>query len=208
MEMTTDIEVYFAEGCGRCALGGTPQCKVHTWQEPLQHLRQLLQDTELTEEVKWGSPCYTYQGQNVILLSAFKEYCAINFLKGILLEDPENKLVLAGPNSHAARQFRFTETDAVEAEADYIAELLKAAVAVEKSGQKVPERTQEDPFPEELAEALEEDPLLKTAFENLTPGRQRSYLLHISGAKQPATRRSRIERCKGKIMEGKGFHDR
>ncbi|MEL7428344.1 MAG: DUF1801 domain-containing protein, partial [Bacteroidota bacterium] len=112
--MTTQVDQYFLVGCGRCSLGGTPDCKVHSWTTELALLRSLVLETELREEVKWGVPCYTYEQKNVLLLSAFKEYCTISFFKGVLLDDPENLLQKPGPNSQASRVLRFTSIAEIE----------------------------------------------------------------------------------------------
>lgn len=175
----------------------------------MKQLRRILLDTELTEEVKWSVPCYTYQNSNVAMVSALKEYCALSFFKGVLLKDPHAILVPPGPNSQSDRLIRFTNVDQVlELEAilkAYVAE----AIAVEKAGLKVEYKdTSQFDFPDELLSVFEEDPAFAAAFEALTPGRQRGYLLHFSSAKQSKTRTSRIEKHMSRIFEGKGMHDR
>lgn len=202
------VDLFLVEGCMRCPKGGTPACKVLQWTPILEKLRQLLLETELVEDRKWGVPTYTLEDKNVIMLYAFKDSCNVSFMKGSLLEDPEGILEKPGPNSHVARFIRFTQ----EEELDHLSSILKSyiqkAIELEKSGAKVvvPPRGGME-IPEELEEKFEENPGLEEAFYRLTPGRQRGYLIHFAGAKQSATRRSRIEKCLPKIFEGKGMMD-
>jgi len=178
------------------------------WQEEYEQLRRIVLDCDLTEEFKWMHPCYTFHGSNIVLIHGFKEYCALLFHKGALLNDPEGVLVRQTENVQAARQIRFTNVqEIVEMEA-----ILKAyiheAIEVEKAGLEVDfKKTKEYDVPEEFQEKLDENPDLKAAFEALTPGRQRGYLLHFSGAKQSKTRASRVEKCLPKILDGKGLND-
>ena len=202
-----NVDDYLAEGCGRCPLGGTADCKVHDWEEELQYLRRIILDSGLTEEVKWGVPCYTLQGKNVLLLSAFKHYCSISFFKGALLDDPKGILVKAGPNSQAARLLKFTNMEEVKAVEADIPSYLFEAIKVQKAGLKVEFKQNPEPVPEELQQKMEEDAVFKAAFEALTPGRQRGYILHFSQPKQSKTRVSRIESCTPKILNGEGLHD-
>lgn len=206
--MTTSVETYLLEGCGRCPLGGTPQCKVHSWSEELVQLRRIILECGLTEEMKWGVPCYTYQGNNIFLLSAFKDNCSVSFFKGVLLEDAEGVLVAPGKNSQASRVFRFTSVQQVNEQEDLLKRYIFEAIEVEKAGLQVEFMKNPEPIPEELQAKLDEDPFFRAAFAALTPGRQRGYILHISGAKQSATRASRVEKHVSRIMEGKGIHDR
>ncbi len=205
--MQTTIEGYLTEGCGRCPLGGTPDCKVHAWSVELHALRGILSESGLTETVKWGVPCYTFNGKNVLLLSAFKNHCAISFFKGALLKDDAGLLSTPGPNSQAARLLKFTSPDAVGALSDATRSFIQQAIAIEKAGLQVGFQKSPEPWPEELQEWLEQDPVLKDAFEALTPGRQRGYVLYFSAPKQSKTRISRIEKCVDKIMKGEGLHD-
>ena len=178
------------------------------WHNELKELRRIVLQSELVEELKWGVPCYALQNANVLLLHVFKEYCAILFIKGSLLGDPASVLKTQTDNVQAGRQIRFTKVqDVLEKEA-----LLKAYIAeaidIEKSGAKVEfKKTTDFAIPEEFVAELEADPDLKIAFEALTPGRQRGYLLYFSGAKQSKTRESRIEKCRPQIMAGKGLDD-
>jgi uncharacterized protein YdeI (YjbR/CyaY-like superfamily) len=206
--MTNTVEQYLLEGCGRCALGGTPACKVHNWTAELELLRRIILDCGLTEESKWGVPCYTFQNSNVLLLSAFKEYCSISFFKGALLNDAKGILVKPGPNSQAARLFKFSNIEDIHAIEDDIKAYIFEAVEVEKAGLKIDFKKHPEPVPEELTQKFEEDPSFKNAFEALTPGRQRGYIIHFSAPKQSKTRVSRIEKCTGKILNGEGLHDK
>jgi uncharacterized protein YdeI (YjbR/CyaY-like superfamily) len=206
--VNTSVDAYFVQGCGRCKLGGTPQCKVNRWAAELQLLRQLLLASGLNEECKWGMPCYTLNGQNVALLAAFKEYCSINFFKGALLSNEWGLLSSAGENSQAGRLIKITSIEQVNIHAEHILNTLLQAVNIEKSGQKVPQRSIDDEeVPLELLTEFAADPELERAFRALTPGRQRGYLLFFRGAKQSATRTSRILKNKDRILKGKGLQD-
>ena len=199
---------YLLEGCGRCPLGGTSDCKVHNWIKELELLRMIVLDCGLIEECKWGVPCYTFQNKNVLIISAFKDYCSISFFKGALLSDTEGLLSRPGKNSQAARLFKFTNISSIkEIEAD-IKIYIYEAVEVEKAGLKVNFKKNPEPIPEELEKKFEEDPMLKSAFESLTPGRQRGYIIYFSAPKQSITKESRIEKCIGKILNGEGLHDK
>ena len=206
--MTHQAEIYFSEGCGRCSLGGTPDCKVHRWPRELALLRRIVLDCGLHEEVKWGIPCYTYHQKNIVLIGAFKEFCSFSFFKGALLEDPEQILEKPGQNTQAARIIRFTNFERVLELEDILKAYIFDAIELEKSGQKIIlKQTSEFTVPEELERKMEEIPLLKQAFYSLTPGRQRAYLLYFSEPKQQKTRESRIEKYLTKILSGKGFTD-
>ncbi len=207
--MNPKVDAYFAEGCGRCEWYQTPQCKVNFYLEPMEHLRSMLLETELQEDYKWSQPCYTLNGKNVIILSALKDYCCLAFFKGVLLKDVHQLLVAPGANSQSDRQLRFTTTEQVIEQQEIIREYIAEAIALEKSGAKVELKGKDAlVFPEELLILFDKNLRFKTAFEALTPGRQRGYNLHFSAPKQSKTRTSRIEKCIPKIMEGKGFHDR
>ena len=206
--MTRNIEQFFLEGCGRCSLGGTPDCKVHRWTTELALLRSILQETELEETVKWGSPCYTFQGSNVLLLSAFKQNCRLSFLKGVLLEDPDGLLEKPGENSRSTRMLCFTKVQEIQNQAAAIRSFIQAAIEIEKAGRQVEIKETPEAIPEELAQRFAEDPSFQSAFEALTPGRQRGYLLYFTAAKQSKTRVSRIEKCTAQIFRGIGLHDK
>jgi uncharacterized protein YdeI (YjbR/CyaY-like superfamily) len=202
------IDLFLLEGCMRCPKGASPACKVHRWTGILEFLRQLLLETELVEERKWGVPTYTLKGKNVVILGVFNESCVLSFLKGSLITDSHGILELAGPNSREGKLIRFSKLERAKTLESEIREYIRQAIEIEKSGKKFEkpaEATME--LPEELTQKFNEHQGLETAFFALTPGRQRGYLLHFTGAKQPATRLSRIEKCIPKIFEGKGMMD-
>ena len=183
--------------------------KAKKWKAEQKLLRKYLLGSELTEEVKWYQPCYTYKDQNVVILGAFKDYCVLSFFKGVLMNDPDNILIQPTENMQAARQLRFTSIKEIEDQKVIIKKYLKEGIRVEKKGLKVEfKKTSEFDMPEELEEKLNNDSEFKEAFEALTPGRQRGYILHFSGAKQSKTRWDRIERCAPKIFAGKGHNER
>lgn len=198
--MNAEVDLYFQEGCGRCPLGGTEDCKVHNWPRELAYLRQIVLDCGLTEERKWGAACYTFQDKNVLMIAAFKDSCCLSFFKGSLLSDEKKLLEKPGKNSQAVRLFRFKQLNEIEGIKDYLKACIFEAIEIEKAGLKVSFKSNPEPMPEELLSILEEDPVLKAAFEDLSPGRQRGYILHISQAKQSKTRISRIEKCEPMIL--------
>lgn len=202
------VDNYLAEGCGRCSLGGTPQCKVNKWAKELEKLRTIVLDCGLTEDLKWSVPCYTFQGNNVVLIHAFKDYCALNFFKGSLLKDVSGVLIQQTENSQAARQIRFTRVREISEMEAILKDYIHEAIGVEKAGLKVNfKKTTEFALPEEFQNKLAEMPALKTAFDALTPGRQRSYILYFSAPKQAKTRASRVDKYVQQILEGKGLND-
>jgi uncharacterized protein YdeI (YjbR/CyaY-like superfamily) len=177
------------------------------WPEEMTDLRPILLACGLTEEIKWGKPCYSHEGRNIVILQEMKEFLALMFFKGTLLKDSEGVLEEQGPNSRSARRIRFTSVDDVARLTDTVKAYIGEAIDVEEAGLEV------GPAPElhlveELQDRLDRDPALKAAFEALTPGRQREYNLYFSGAKQAATRASRVEKYARKILDGKGFRDR
>ena len=207
--MNPKVDVYFTAGCGRCPLVNTPECKVHNWDTELETLRKIVLDCGLEEELKWSIPCYTFQKNNIILLSAFNEYCALSFFKGALLNDTNSILIQQTENTQATRQIRFTDVREIIEMESIIKAYIYEAVEVEKAGLKVEfKKTSEFKMPEEFQNKLAEIPALKAAFEALTPGRQRAYILYFSQPKQTKTRESRIERCMRQILIGKGLNDR
>ena len=173
----------------------------------IQLLRTIILECGLEEESKWGVPCYTFNKKNVLLLSASKQFCAISFLKGSLLSDEHGILVKPGPNSQAARYIKITKLGEIILHEEIIKNTIYQAIEVEKAGLEVTHKKSPEPLPEELEKAFDEDPAFKTAFEALTPGRQRGYILHISAAKQAKTRIARIEKNKEKIFNGIGLND-
>jgi uncharacterized protein YdeI (YjbR/CyaY-like superfamily) len=203
----TNVESYLRDGCGRCSRFQTPECKVHLWTDALSALRGLLLESELVEQMKWGSPCYTLDGKNVVMLASFNEFCSLSFFKGAALGD-EDLLVKPGPNSRYARRVEFTSLeDVVERRSDLL-RILEAAIEFERSGEEFEPDDALEPMPVELEERLAVDEDLRLAFESLTPGRQRSHILYVSGAKKAQTRVNRAERCVPKILAGKGYNER
>ncbi|MEZ4685424.1 MAG: YdeI/OmpD-associated family protein [Bacteroidia bacterium] len=174
----------------------------------LNQIRPILQDSVLTEDYKWSQPCYTLDGANVLIMSCFKDYAFISFFKGSLLKDEQQLLDKPGKNSQAWRQLRFTTPQQVIDMEPVIRAYIQEAIEIEKAGLKVEFKQNPEPLPEELLEAFEADAEFQEAFEALTPGRQRGYILYFSGAKQSATRASRIEKHWQNILDGKGIHDR
>jgi len=178
------------------------------WQQELEKLRTIILDCQLTEELKWGVPCYTFQKSNIVLIHVFKEYCAILFVKGALLNDVGGILVQQTENVQAARQVRFTNVDEIVELEPILKAYIHEAVEVEKAGLNVNfKKTTEFSIPEELQHKLDEIPAFKTAFDALTPGRQRAYLLYFSAPKQSKTREARVEKCTEQILNGKGLDD-
>lgn len=178
------------------------------WQKEFQKLRSIILGCGLTEELKWGTPCYTIDGSNVVLIHGFKEYCAILFFKGALLNDADNILIRQSENVQSGRQVRFTKLSEIEALEPVLKSYVYEAIEIEKAGLKVElKKTKEYSVPEEFQNMLDESPNLKKAFEQLTPGRQRAYLLYFSTPKQSKTRMSRVEKCFPLILEGKGLND-
>ena len=182
--------------------------KAKKWREEYAQLRAIALASDLTEELKWGVPCYALDGQNIVLIHGFKEYCALLFFKGALMKDPKRILIQQTENVQAGRQIRFTSVEEITKMRAILKSYISEAIKVEKSGLKVEfKKTTEFSTPEEFQSKLDESPALKAAFEALTPGRQRAYLLHFSSAKQSKTRESRIEKCIPQILDGKGLDD-
>jgi uncharacterized protein YdeI (YjbR/CyaY-like superfamily) len=202
------VDEYLIEGCGRCPLVGTPKCKVNDWREELVELRRILLETGLTEDRKWGSPCYTWENSNVVMLSAFRDFYSVSFFKGVLLNDPDGMLTKPGPYTQAVRLIRFTSLGQLIEMEPALKGFISQAIEVEKAGLKVEFKKNPEPIPEELEDKFFEDPAFEAAFYALTPGRQRGYILYFSAAKQSKTRISRIEKHMQRILDGKGIHDR
>ncbi|WP_078382081.1 DUF1801 domain-containing protein [Sutcliffiella halmapala] len=182
--------------------------KAQNWKEEFEQLRSIVLDCELTEDFKWMHPCYTFEKKNIVLIHGFKEYCALLFHKGALLKDANGILVQQTENVQAARQIRFTNVQEIIEMEPVLKAYIHEAIEVEKAGLQVkPKEHKEFSIPEELDIIFAEVPELKTAFEALTPGRQRAYILHFSQPKQSKTRVSRIEKCIPKILDGKGLND-
>jgi uncharacterized protein YdeI (YjbR/CyaY-like superfamily) len=182
--------------------------KAKKWQEESKKLRKILLDCSLTEEFKWNKPCYMFEKHNVIVMLPLKEYCALMFCKGALLKDPKKILFRPSENTQAMRQLRFANLQEIVAMENVLKAYILEAIAVEKAGLEVTYKKITDyAIPEELQSRLKKNPALKTAFNALTPGRQRAYLLHFSAPKQSKTRESRIEKCIPQILKGKGLND-
>ena len=182
--------------------------KAKQWQEEFEKLRTIILDCGLTEQLKWGCPCYAFQNKNIVLIHGFKEYCALLFFKGALLGDPDRILVQQTENVQAARQIRFKSIRDIYDREPLLKAYIHEAIEVEKAGLKVNlKKTSQYTIPEEFQKKLDTTPALKKAFYALTPGRQRGYILHFSAPKQSKTRRSRVEKCMEQILNGKGLDD-
>jgi len=182
--------------------------RAEQWREEYEALRTIVLGCGLSEELKWGHPCYALGNSNIVLIHGFKEYCALLFMKGALLKDARGILIQQTENVQAARQIRFTHIREIVKMKPILKAYIREAIQVEKAGLEVTyKKTSEFNMPEEFRKKLDEMPALKTAFEALTPGRQRGYLLYFSAAKQSQTRESRIEKCLDQIFDGKGLND-
>jgi uncharacterized protein YdeI (YjbR/CyaY-like superfamily) len=182
--------------------------KAEKWQEEFEKLRTVALDSGLTEELKWGVPCYSFEDSNIVLMHGFKEYCALLFMKGVLLKDALGILIQQTENVQSVRQIRFTSVEEIEEMEHILKAYIDEAIEVEKAGLEVEfKETSEFDIPEEFQKKLDKTPALKTAFKALTPGRQRGYLLYFSGAKQSKTRTARVERYTQQILDGKGLND-
>lgn len=205
-----EVTPYFERGCGRCNLHGTPDCRVHLWPDTLAELRVIALQSGLKEVRKWGVPCYVNKkGKNIALLGAFKAHCLISFFQGALLNDPDSVLESPGSNSQSTRQMRFTTAEQVQAAKPVLERFLQQAIANEAAGKKAelkPPTTYD--IPEEFQQALDDDDALSEAFERLTPGRRRAYLMRFTQPKQAKTRWNRIEQSKEDILNGLGPNDR
>ncbi|MFN3530132.1 MAG: YdeI/OmpD-associated family protein [Bacteroidia bacterium] len=208
-QLPTNFEAYLRSGCGRCDFYDSPQCKVHPWHDLLQACRAVLRDCGLEENIKWGVPCYTHQGKNIVLLGALREAVSLGFMKGALLADDSGLLQKPGPNAHESRLIRLKGLTMLEQHLSTIKSLVYQAVEVEKAGLVVPKQSVADiAFPAELQSMFEADPAFEAAFYALTPGRQKGYLFHFNQAKQSQTRSQRIQKYLPQIMQGIGLHDK
>ena len=225
--MTKDVNAYFESGCGRCPKGGTPACKVHRWDRELALLRSWILETGLVEECKWGVPCYTQNGRNLVMLSALKDACVLSFLEGASLKDATGLLEKPGPNSVRDRVIRWRSWEALQGAEVVVKELLQQHINGSPRAQGVqsrktkgsPKKESHSPekgsgstegtpdYPAELQTYMQAHPDFAHAFEALTPGRRRGYLLHFSGAAQSTTRLRRIETSRPKVMAGKGMQE-
>lgn len=179
------------------------------WADETMKLRSILLDCRLGEELKWGKPCYTFQGSNLAIIQGFKEHCSVMFFKGSLLTDTHDVLIRPGANSQAGMRIQFTSAKQIEKTEPVLRAYVAQAKRLQEAGLKVDFKEKHElQLPDELTAKLKRDPALRTAFRALTPGRQRAYVLHFSGAKQSQTRTARIEKCVDRILEGKGLNDR
>lgn len=210
--MITDVEDFFTLGCGRCARFATPDCSTRAWLPGLLTLRRLCLQAGLREVAKWGHPCYMHAGRNIAIIGAFRGDFRLTFFNAALLRDPEGVLERQGPNTRHPDCLRFTDTAAPQAKAPLILALLAEAMGYAEAGILPPKDTSQPDLPAdlpaELVEALDADAELAEAFQSLTPGRRKSWVLHLGSAKTPATRLSRIEKGRPKILAGKGATER
>lgn len=207
MTLNPKVDHYLDDGCGRCKLYATPQCRVRKWRTELETIRQYALDSGLTEEVKWGVPVYTLEGKNVLIVSALKDYCALGFFKGALLKDDSLVLVKQGENTQSTRILKFTKLIDITQKKDIIARYIREAIQIEQSGQKVEVERKPEPLVEELLQKFEEMPTFKKAFFALTPGKQRAYNLYFSEPVKKETREKRITEKINDILNGIGIHD-
>lgn len=206
--MITKIEDYFARGCGRCARFDTPDCSSRTWAAGLAALRRLCLQAGLEEHVKWSHPCYVHAGRNIAIIGAFRGDFRLSFFDAALMKDPQGILERQGPNTQHADMIRFTSNAAVDRLASAIGAYLAEAKGYAEAGIKPARTTQDLELPEELVAALDADPVLAEAFHALTPGRRKSYVINLAGAKSPETRIARIEKFRDRIIAGKGATER
>lgn len=206
--MITDIENFFAKGCGRCERFATPACSANQWHDGLVALRALCRSAGLVETVKWGHPCYMHAGRNIALIGALQGDFRLNFFNAALMKDPEGLLERQGPNTQHPDSIRFTTTEQVDERAAAIRAYLLEAMAYAEAGIRPPKEARALELPDELVDAMDADPELAEAFHRLTPGRQRSYAILLSSAKTAATRVSRIEKARPHILAGKGANER
>jgi len=201
------VDKYLIDGCMRCKFGGTPQCKVNNWREEIETLRQIVLETSLSEEIKWGVPVYTHNGKNILSVAALKDFATIGFFKGVLLTD-SHKILEQQCNLQSDRIVRFTKTTDIVKLKAVLKSYIKEAIAIEESGKKVEFKKNLEPIPDELLQVFEDDPAFKKAFYALTLGRQRGYIIHFSQPKQPQRRIGRIEKYKEQIFNGVGLNDK
>ena len=206
--MITDVEDYFALGCGRCDRFATPDCSTRRWLKGLMTLRRILKDAGLTETAKWGHPCYMHADRNIAIIGAFREDFRLTFFNAALLRDPEGVLEKQGPNTKHADCLRFTDNDSPARLEPTLRAYLAEAMGYAEKGILPPKEPSGVELPLELVEALDADPELAEAFAALTPGRQKSYVILLSSAKTAATKLARIEKSRAKILAGKGAQDR
>lgn len=206
--MITEIEDYFRKGCGRCERFDTPDCSTRRWSRGLADLRRICLGSGLLEAVKWGHPCYMHAGRNIAIIGALREDFRLTFFRAALMRDPEGVLEVRGPNTRHRDMIRFAEDGRVAEMEPVIASYLREAMDYAAAGIDPRKEEHEVTVPDELSEALDDDPALAEAFHALTPGRRRSYVIELSSAKKPETRRARVARFRDKILAGKGARER
>ena len=206
--MITEIEDYFTRGCGRCDRFATPDCSTRLWIAGLEQLRRLCLAAGLTEMLKWGHPCYMHAGRNIVIMGAFRGDFRLTFFNAALMTDPEGALTGQGPHSQHPDCIRFDDNAQVASMAPVISAYLAEAAGYAQAGVLPVKVVPEIELPDELVEALDMDPELAEAFAALTPGRQRSYVINLAGAKAVATRVARIAKFRGHILAGKGALER
>ncbi|MCB1021404.1 MAG: YdeI/OmpD-associated family protein [Bryobacterales bacterium] len=206
--MITNIEDFFTLGCGRCERFATPDCSTRQWSRGLADLRRICLDSGLVETVKWGHPCYMHSDRNIAIIGAFRGDFRLTFFNAALMKDPKGVMEKQGPNTRHADMIRFTDNAQVTNMEPIIGSYLKEAMGYAEAGVKPPKEQGEIELPEELTEALDSDPELAQSFRNLTPGRQKSYVILLNSAKKPETRIARIASSRAKILRGKGATER
>ena len=207
-KMNPLVNKYLVDGCMRCKFGGTPNCKVNHWSKELEALRKIVIKSVLDEELKWGMPCYTLNNKNILMISAFKEYACISFFKGVLLKDKEKLLTAHGESSQSVRMIKFTNSKQIIQQSSIIKAYIEEAIEIENSGKKVEFKKNPEPIPEELIVEFNKDLKFKKAFHELTPGRQRGYIIYFSQPKNTQSKLNRIEKCRENILKGIGLNDR
>ena len=205
-------EEYLLHGCGRCSLYDTPACKVHAWQDELQALLAVVRAHDLVEDIKWSVPCFSVDGTNILSVTAFKPHASLNFFLGSALRDDSGILVKPGENSRSARVFRCTDTESIRRNESDLHSLVEQSITVARSAPATKSRPRSSSVPDmavpdEFTDIMRRDKEFAQAFERLTPGRRRGYLLHFGSAKQSETRTGRILKARSRVMEGKGMHD-
>jgi uncharacterized protein YdeI (YjbR/CyaY-like superfamily) len=206
--MNAQVDKYLIDGCMRCKYGATIDCKVNKWKEELVILRQIVLESGLKEELKWSVPCYTFNHKNILMMSAFKEYTCLSFLKGALLKDKEGILLKQGEHSQSARIIRYTDPKQIIKQAAILKSYIQEAIEIEQSRQKVVLTKNYESIPVELTNEFSNDSEFKKAFYALTPGRQRGYIIYFFSPKSAQSKINRIEKSKQRILNGIGLNDK
>jgi uncharacterized protein YdeI (YjbR/CyaY-like superfamily) len=206
--MITIVDDFFSKGCGRCERFDTPDCSTRQWERGLKALRKICREAGLEEHVKWGHPCYMHADRNIAIIGALRGDFRLSFFHAALMKDPERALEKQGPNTQHPDALRFTDNAQVTAKKALITAYLKEAMSYAAAGIKPPKEKRALELPDELIDALASDPELSVAFDALTPGRQRSYVIHLGSAKKAETRIQRVAKLRGHILAGKGANER